>query len=371
MNRLKIAFIHNYYIHYRVPLFEALVQKYNVFFFFDAIHPYVTRISGKVNFKVPRSLHAFNETVPLLLWYYLIKGKFRLFVAGDATRLSTIMAYVVSRLLRKPYVLWEERWVFSAGFRNNLKWPIVRLISLNADAIIVPGSKSKEFYEKLGISINRVFIAPNASYAETSRTSTIKAQELKDTIGSDEKIIILYLGRVTKIKQVHILLKAFAQLCNNNQNNLCLIIAGEANREYKVELDNLSKDFRLCNVYFAGFVNENEKGSYLQLADIVVYPSVLEVWGLVINEAMFAGKPVISTTSSGGACDLIEDKVNGYLIPPGNVEVLYDRLKRLLDNPKLIKTFGEAARKTIEQGFTYSHMLSGFEKALRYALDNT
>jgi glycosyltransferase involved in cell wall biosynthesis len=365
---LKIAFIHNYYIHYRVPLYELLAEKYYVTFFFDAIHPYIAKISRKIRSKVAFGVHVGGEVVPFLLWYYLIKDKFDVFVAGDATNLSTIVAFVMSKLLRKPFILWEERWMFIRNTIANLSWPITRLVSLRADAIVVPGSKSKHFYEILGVDKSRIFIAPNASYVEILRYHEKKAQELSEKLQLKDKTVILFLGRVRRLKGVHVLLRAFGRF-HGRFDSLYLLIAGEADPKYRRELDCICKELNLANICFVDPVPPKERGTYLKLADIVVYPSITyDAWGLVINEAMSVGKAVISTINCGCACDLIKDKINGYVVPAGDVDALHSSLKRLCEDPELVRGFGQISKRTILEGYTYSHMFKGFVDSLEYVM---
>jgi glycosyltransferase involved in cell wall biosynthesis len=365
----KIAFIHNYYIYYRVPLFELLAKKYFITFFFDALHSYTRITSKKIQFKIPLSVHFKGLTIPLSLWVYLVMGKYSLFIAGDATNISTIITFIISKIIKKPFILWEERWFWSRSNFTSILWPFVHLISLEANAIIVPGSKSQDFYINMGVRKERIFIAPNASYITILEQHRKKAQGLREEWKLTDKVVILYLGRVIRMKGVHILLKAFSRLCDENIKNAYLVIVGEAEHKYEIELDRLCENLGLCNVHFTGFAPESDKGTYFQLADIVVYPCLLEVWGLVINEGMSAEKAFISTNNSGGAYDLIQNNVNGYLIPAGNIQVLTDSLKKLIENPKLRREFGIAAKRVIELSYTYELMFEGFCKAIDHTFD--
>ena len=153
-----IAFVHNYYIYYRLPLFELLNNKYNVYYFFDAIHPYVKKTSKTIQYKIPLNIRIKNNSIPLLLWYYLIKCKPCLFIAGDALNLSTIVTFIIAKILKKPFILWEERWFWTESIYNNIRWPLVRLLTLKADLLVVPGSKARNFYMKLGVIEDRIFL---------------------------------------------------------------------------------------------------------------------------------------------------------------------------------------------------------------------
>ena len=309
-------------------------------FFFDAIHPYVTKISHKIIFKIPFNVCIGIVVIPLLLWYHLVKGKFNLFIAGDALNISTIMTFIIAKLLMKPFILWEERWFWIKNMKASLIWPLIRLISLKSHALVVPGRKAKEFYIKLGIKEEKIFTAPNASLISISKSHRIKAKELRKKLNLKNKVVILYLGRVIKLKGVEILLRAVAKICSEGFNNVYLIIAGDVDDPHRVRLNRLCKELGLNNVYFAGFVSVDDRAVYLQLADIVT--SIYEVWGLVINEAMSVGKPVISTTSGGGACELIKNGINGYIVPPGDVDALSKALKKLIQDSCLRRRFGRA-----------------------------
>ena len=107
------------------------------------------------------------------------------------------------------------------------------------------------------------------------------------------------------------------------------------------------------------------------LADIFVLPSTFrdhdaDCWGLVLNEAMALGKPVISTDATGSAHDLIEDGINGYMVQQKNSEELYQALNKILSDKKLKERMGKESKKIIEKNFTYEKMAKGFVDAVDY-----
>jgi len=106
---IKIAFIHNYYIHYRVPLFKMLSQTFNVVFFFDDVSTYVKNVDIDLKYIINEGPSIKGVKLPLLLWFRLIKYNPDVVIAGDATNPSTILSFIVSKLLKRPFVLWEER----------------------------------------------------------------------------------------------------------------------------------------------------------------------------------------------------------------------------------------------------------------------
>jgi glycosyltransferase involved in cell wall biosynthesis len=86
------------------------------------------------------------------------------------------------------------------------------------------------------------------------------------------------------------------------------------------------------SIRFIGFRNQSELPGLYDLCDVFVLPSEREPWGLVVNEAMNAGKPVVVSDRVGAGPDLVEEGVNGFVYPAGDVAALADRLRRLIDN---------------------------------------
>lgn len=359
---LKIAFIHNYYIHYRIPIFHLLSETYHVTFFFDAIQSYVERVSSKINYVIPLNLKVGNLSVPVLLPFHLIRKRFDVFISGDSANISTVETYFISRILRKPFVLWEERW-FIQDRISALMWPFIRFVSSRASALIVPGVKSREFFARIGVPASKIFIAPNASYLKASTFQDREIEETRRKLGLTDKTVILYFGRVTRIKGVSTLLRAFNQL-SCERKDVYLVVAGDVDPIYKTELERLSKNLNASNFRITGHLSMRDREIYFELADVVVVPSVTEVWGLAINEALVAGKPVISTNTTGGSYDLIQNNVNGFIVPPEKTDALAYSLKKLVENPNLMREFGKNSRKIAEQGYTYNHMMSGFKQAV-------
>jgi glycosyltransferase involved in cell wall biosynthesis len=102
-------------------------------------------------------------------------------------------------------------------------------------------------------------------------------------------------------------------------------------------------------VRFLGFKNQTELPPLYDLCDVFVLPSVREAWGLVINEAMNAARPVIASDRVGAAEDLISDGVNGFVYPAGNIDALRDRLERVLGDPEKRAAMGAASLARINQ----------------------
>jgi len=120
-----------------------------------------------------------------------------------------------------------------------------------------------------------------------------------------------------------------------------------------------------------GVFDDILKASYYKVCDVFVLPAVFlngscEPWGLVINEAIAFGKPVVTTYAVGAAYDLVRDDYNGYVVKNKDIGELYEALYKILLNPDLAKRMGENSRKMFEEKNNYEKMLDAFVSAINY-----
>lgn len=160
---------------------------------------------------------------------------------------------------------------------------------------------------------------------------------------------ILYVGGLTKIKGIDILLNAVPVIIKKIPN-LCIYIAGSGPEE-----DNLKKLVKELsiekNVKFLGFISEEEKFSYYKSVDVCVFPSKYEPFGIVLLEAMACGKPVVASNIDGIPF-VVEDGKTGLLFECGNVEDLAEKVITLLENKELREKMGKEGRERAKE-FTW------------------
>ena len=121
------------------------------------------------------------------------------------------------------------------------------------------------------------------------------------------------------------------------------------------------KEKSLTNVHFVGFQKREELASFYRAADCLVLPTKSDVWGLVINEAMAYGLPVITTDRCVAGLELVKDGVNGYLVPVEDNGALAEKLNRMLCED--MRKMGEAALETIRP-YTLENMAEAHVKIL-------
>ena len=117
--------------------------------------------------------------------------------------------------------------------------------------------------------------------------------------------------------------------------------------EERSRLEQMSRENGLQDVRFCGFRNQSELPRFFDLCTVFVLPSEHEPWGLIVNEAMSAGCPVIVSDDIGAQPDLIADGVEGFVYPVGNVDALTKALAGVLAHPDAARQMGRRALKRI------------------------
>lgn len=151
---------------------------------------------------------------------------------------------------------------------------------------------------------------------------------IKDKLGIFEDKVCITVGQFIYRKGFDILIKS-AQFVNNNIG--IYIIGGTPTKEYLKLVDEL----KLKNVHFVGFKDKNALCEYYKIADLFVLPTREDIWGLVINEAMAFGLPIITTNKCVAGIELVEDNVNGYIISVDDYIMLSKRINEICNNDKL------------------------------------
>jgi len=279
---------------------------------------------------------------------------------------ETFLYYVIVKIKRKPFILWREDWDWNV---NNTKRKLVKFIagifSRGADAILVPGTKHQEFFTGLGASPEKIFIMPNVSNLILKDEDHNNLDKLIKDFDLKDKKIILFVGRLIPLKGVQYLLEAFYKL-HETMDDAVLVVVGEG--ECMDELKEISHKLNIDDkVYFQGNVDNDMLGTYYLLSNVFVLPSITthhaDACPLVVNEAMYFAKPVV-TSDAVGTTFMIEEGVNGFVVPERDSNALCEALYKILKSPELEEKMGKAAKKLIEEKFTYQNMIEGFNQAI-------
>ena len=219
------------------------------------------------------------------------------------------------------FLLWCES---TALDRRNeffaVEW-LKKEFARNCDGFVVPGQSALEYVQQFASPKQKVFVARNAVdielFASKEEKVRARAERVRGELALPQRYF-LFVGRLVQSKGVVDLVNAYGALPAKIRAEVSLVFAGDG--PMRAQLEPLARDIYPGSVFFTGFVQRDDLANYYALAECLVVPTHSDPWGLVVNEAMACGLPVICTNVAGCAADLVRE--NGILIEPGNVPEL-------------------------------------------------
>lgn len=272
---------------------------------------------------------------------------------GGYESLTCIAAIPLVRKLSVPFIIGVENTRINDTWIGRRAPTLLRKLIGASSAVVVPGRAAQEHAVSLGVHPEKVFIAPNSVDVERFRpaTSPQEREELRTSLDLPEGTICLYVGRLEERKGLDILLGAFRNVIPK-RSSVYLLIVGDGPLRGDL-LRQVAEDALLRErVILLGYCSDSLLPSYYAASDIFVFPTRREVWGMVLNEAMSAGLPVIVSDGAAAAIDLVESGVTGFVFKAGDANALTKLLALLIDDPGLRERVGEKARERILTGFT-------------------
>ncbi|MEX0891500.1 MAG: glycosyltransferase [Gemmatimonadota bacterium] len=240
---------------------------------------------------------------------------------------------------------------------------LVRWIVRGSAACLAIGSRNAAYYRSLGVPEERIFLVPYVvdNHYFAMRTAALREQraELRRELGlPPHACVLLFASKLVPRKRASDLLAAYARLRAEGAD-AALAFVGSGPTEAR--LRTAAAD--VPGVHFFGFRNQAELPGFFAAADIFCLPSIDEPWGLVINEAMAAGLPVVAAAEVGAAADLVRDGHNGATHRGRDVEGLTAALRPLVADGDLRARMGRAS-STIISGWGFSEAEAGLLRAL-------
>ena len=172
--------------------------------------------------------------------------------------------------------------------------------------------------------------------------------------------VALYAGKLSPRKRPLDLVRAAARIAADCPLSVVLVGDGSERRTLEDEIGRAG----LRYARITGFVNQGEISRYYAACDVLVLPSSHEPWGLVLNEAMCFGVPVIASDAVGAAPDLARVGENGAVYPVGDVGALAQALRVILRDPVRRAAMGARSREIV-RGYSYDADVQGILDALR------
>ena len=384
----RVVLLHNFMTPYRVPLFAELARRFDfeVWILGDVrairewpgevpqdvfrwrLLPHVSIPTGSRDYRI-----LLNLTLPHMLRRDLLGKSGRACDALICCGWDTPAAFRSARWARRvgmPFVLWSGSTAGEPNWRRRLSRPMVTKLVRGASSWIAYGTRAKDYLVSLGARGEHVFPAFNTVDLRPFERAAAMTESERDTFqaghGISTRHMILYCGQLIERKGLSDLIPAFARVIARGVDaTLWIIGSGRGEAKYRGQAQRAGIAGR---VRFEGFVAREDLPSYYAAADLLALPSRQEVWGLVINESLACGTPVLTTGAVGASPDLLKDGVNGYVVPPRDPERLAGAMLRHFADDGARRAMRVAARNSIAP-FTIARAADAFERAVRVAVE--
>jgi glycosyltransferase involved in cell wall biosynthesis len=390
---LRLAYFVSHPIQYQAPLLRRIAQERDIYlkvFFQSDLSVRGYKDSGfgvEVKWDVPLLEGYEHEFLPVLLdsetlgsWKPLNHGIARslrnqsfdaVWVHGYSTS-TTLQAIRAAHEMRIPVLLRaESNLTDRPRSRKTLlaKKAFFRWLRKRVSAALSIGESNTAYWKHyLGeqvpvfpfyYSVDNKFFQRECAKAAATR------EEFRRSLGLDPgRPVILYASKLQTRKRCIDLVEAYLQLMNSRswRSLPYLLIVGDG--EERVALEDRSKQAAPGNIRFLGFRNQTELPRLYDLCNVFVLVSVHEPWGLVINEVMNAGRPVIVSDQVGCHKNLVHNGVNGYVVKACDIGVIADSLHAVLGRDENWRLMGEKSLEIIGS-YSFDENVRGLRQALQ------
>jgi glycosyltransferase involved in cell wall biosynthesis len=402
---LRVAYLLSHPIQYQSPLLRLLAQQpeleLTVFYTSDfSLHSYHDQGFGvPVEWDVPLLGGYRHEFLPRLLdsndisffrplnhgiFHRLREGRFDvLWIHGYAT-LNSWIAMAAAKVLGIPVLLRTDSTLIDhprGPMKLALKNIFFRVLRRFTYGVLSVGQRNTEYWRHhLGQEIP-VFAIPyavdNGFFQRRCREASTTREQLRQELALEaNRPVLLFASKLLARKRCIDLVEAYLEVMARSRlaNASCplpyLLIVGEGEERTRIEtrLREANPEDREA-VRMLGFRNQSELPRYYDLCDVFVLPSIHEPWGLVINEAMNAGRAVVVSDQVGCQPDLVADESNGVVFPAENVTALADALGRVLADEVICRKMGERSLERI-QAFSFEANVRGLMQAFKTASEH-
>jgi glycosyltransferase involved in cell wall biosynthesis len=266
---------------------------------------------------------------------------------------SSFGIWTIIALLLKPLLWWRVIIAYEGcspgvDYRNSAARLLIRrLMVWMADACITNSEAGDRYLiEILNAQPDRVFVQPYEIPDEHTLPG-IAAGAQPQNLEQLQHPVFLFVGHLIPRKGLPLLLQACTLLQARGYQQFTLLVVG--NGSHQPELETFCQEHHLSDrVQWIGRVPFDKIGTYFQAADVFVFPTQEDTWGVVTLEAMLLGKPILCSTGAGTS-ELVVSGENGYVFAPDDAEQLATLMQKFFDEPALIPKMGARSQQIMAQ----------------------
>ncbi len=374
----KVAFISEIPTPYRVPLFEKISQETGVqplFVFCSETQldrQWSIKSSDELNKKVLKGWQFQRKGKNTLTTFFnpeviltIFKGNFDFVVIAGWAQPTMIMAMIACWVKRVPYVLHSESHALKPRgvLKRVLRYLYPGFVIRQAQGYLVTGSRAAEYVTLLGGKRERIFVFPNTidvdRYMQESQRLAKKKSYLRSELELPGQYNFLYVGRLVKVKGIEELVTAYAKL-SQQLHEWGLVVIGDGPLKNRLTNDIRTRKLQ-DRILMVPHVDSAELIRYYTASDLFILPSHDEPWGVVVNEAMACGLPLILSQKVGAAADLLENHGNGFDFTAGDDASLAEKMYHIASDTELRKHMAKRSGEIIT-AWSYKRNLEAFRR---------
>lgn len=333
---MKVLFTTCFLSPYRIDFFNELGKLCDVIVLAEENSERQTHRNEKWFSKCAENFELINLELPrkgkrargTFIWKYVKKYHPNIVVIGGYSTNTEIINLLTSKLHKEKIVLNFDGIAVDNIYLKSRKDFIKKFLIRSADKYLISGDTTYKFLEKFSVNRKDTYIYPFTSLHKSEIMNDILSKNekeiLKKTLNMTEDKIIISVGRFIESKGFDVLLKAAQSMVGD----IGIYIVGDQPSKKYIEMANGVKGVK---VHFVEFQRKEILMNYYKASDLFVLPTRSDVWGLVINEAMANGLPIITTDHCVAGLELIENERNGYIVPIDDSDTLKDRIMDILN----------------------------------------
>jgi glycosyltransferase involved in cell wall biosynthesis len=322
--------------------------------------PFPAYFLPKIHYTIPHLINEYSKISDLV-----IKGNYDIIQACDYDYLTSLPPLFVKRKTNIPLVITTDAfpgisWFFGNHFVDTVgkiyTQTLGKLMFNFCDKLVVLSNNLAEDSKNIGILQKKVCVIPNGvNFNQFSPDVDGTEIRKKLNISNNEKII-LFVGRLSLVKRIDVLIDVTKKLSKEGLRVKTVIVGDGEYRDYYYKLAQSCND-----IIFISSVPHSEIQKYYAMADVFMLPSLSEGLPNVLLEVAACAKPIVAT-NTGGISDIVIHGKTGFLVEQGDINSFIEFIKLILNDEELSKRLGNNAYKYVKSKFDWSVIVKSYTK---------
>lgn len=345
---IKTLLLTNTIAPYRIPVLNKLVEnsdiKLKVWYLEEREknrHWNINHQEIKYDYECLPGVHTYIQRLDMGvhvnpgIFYKLIRESPDVIITSGYDSLGYWSALFYCRIFRKKLLVWWGSTLESSRVQNTIVNRTRKVFFKSADSFVTYGTESAKCLRHYGVQDNKIVVGYNTVDIRYFRNKyNENSIHVEPELTKNDKVKLLFIGQLIERKGLVQIIEAL-RILDNPSWELKIVGSGPDEQKLKERV----KEFGLeKQIYFEGYKQKEALTDYLIQSDCLLFPSLIEVWGLVVNEALATNTFVLASKYAGATKDIIVDQQNGLIIDPLDEEDLLRAFRWLMDNQEYVRS---------------------------------